>query len=112
MINKILDSKLFYMILALLAAVILWLYVTDESDDSRLSLTLPITYVGEESLQARGLMLDKTGNETIYLTFQGRRSVIMQLSAANVRVQADVSGIVSVMSHTHFWLDEGLQRGC
>ncbi len=95
MINKILDSKLFYMILALLAAVILWLYVTDESDDSRLSLTLPITYVGEESLQARGLMLDKTGNETIYLTFQGRRSVIMQLSAANVRVQADVSGIVS-----------------
>lgn len=95
MINKILDSKLFYMILALLAAVILWLYVTDESDDSRLPLTLPITFVGEESLQARGLMLDKTGNETLNLTFQGRRSVIMQLSAANVRLQADVSGIVS-----------------
>ncbi len=96
MINKILDSKLFYIIVAVLASVLFWLYVTDESDDSTLRLNLPITFVGEESLQSRGLMMDKTGNEMLTVTFEGRRSVLNQLDTTNVKLQADVSSITSV----------------
>lgn len=94
MINKILDSKIFYIIISILIAVVMWLYVTDDSDDSRVRLTLPVTFVGQETLESQGLMV-KDSDEDLTLTFTGRRSVVQQLDKSNVKLQADVSKLTA-----------------
>lgn len=57
--KKILDSKILYMVLAVLLSILLWLYVSAIKGESRTQTirNIPVTFVGTDVLQENGLML-------------------------------------------------------
>ena len=97
------SQKAIYIIISVLIAVVFWLYVDNTGTnerDIRLS-NVPITFVGEEDeLADRGLMLVSGDDTTIDLRLRGRRQVISRINRNNIRIEVDVSNIVSTGSHT------------
>ena len=92
--SKFRGSRLFYMILAVLAAVICWLYVDlARQPDARVTISnIPITYAGEEQLNEMGLLiLDE--NPTISIRVEGPRSVITRLNRENITITVSTAGI-------------------
>lgn len=57
--KKILDSKALYVFLSIVIAIALWFYITtlDGNERTEPINNIPITFVGVESLEARGLMI-------------------------------------------------------
>ena len=57
--KKILDSKILYVFLSVLIAVFLWFYVTslDGNEEKEIIRNIPITFIGEDVLAERGLMI-------------------------------------------------------
>lgn len=94
-------NKLLYIIFSILIATTLWLYVrsVDDSDYTRTIANIPVTFVGEDVLNANGLMLSAGKGETVDLTVQGRQSVVSQLRRDNVTVQVDLSRIPAEGEH-------------
>ena len=96
------NRKLLYILLALLAALAMWLYVDRFGNnggpmDAETTVTgIPITYVGQDALADRGLMLMEEGTTaTVDLTFIGPRTAIAHLSRENIHVVADLSAVES-----------------
>lgn len=59
--RKILDSKILYVILSIFLAIILWFYVSmvqDETQNKPIE-NIPVTFLGTDVLQERGLMLTR-----------------------------------------------------
>lgn len=90
-------NKPLYIVLSVIIATTLWLYVrsVDDSDYTRTISNIPVTFVGEDVLNANGLMLAADTRESVDLTVQGRQSVVSQLRRDNVTVQVDLSRISS-----------------
>lgn len=86
-------NKPLYIILSVIIACTLWLYVrnVDTQDRTNTISNIPVTFVGEDVLNANGLMLVGDGRETVSLTVQGRWSVISRLRRDNITVQVDLS---------------------
>jgi YbbR domain-containing protein len=98
MIKKILDHKIFYMIISVIIAVIFWVYVDWVSNDSTTKTlsNIPVTFEGEDTLEARGLMIvHNEGGEVVSLRLSGKRSDIMKLDRDNVTITVRTSQIVS-----------------
>lgn len=98
--EKLNRRKIFYMFLALLAAVAIWFYVDEFGNNGTARLVeekitdIPIEYTSEDTLSDRGLMLLKDGtSQTIDLTFRGARRLISSLDRSKVRVTVDLSGV-------------------
>ena len=96
------NRKLLYILLALLVAVAMWLYVdmfgnNGSPMDAETTVTdIPITYVGQDELADRGLMLMKEGTTALVdLTFTGPRTEISHLSRENIHVTVDLSAVES-----------------
>lgn len=100
MINKILDSKIFYIVLSVFAAILLWLYVGEQDDATLWTRDIPITFTGEDVLAEQGLMIVHRADETIDLRLQARRTVLKELSNKTVSIQADVSQITAPGQHS------------
>ena len=93
------NRKILYMLLALLVAAALWLFV-DEFGESlprsaeRTITDIPITYVGEEALADRGLMLVNDGTSaSVDLTLSARRRLVVQVGRDDIRIVADLSDV-------------------
>ena len=96
------NRKLLYILLALLVAVAMWLYVdmfgnNGSPMDAETTVTdIPITYVGQDELADRGLMLMEEGTTALVdLTFTGPRTEISHLSRENIHVTVDLSAVES-----------------
>lgn len=94
-IKKIVDTRIFWIIISLLFSVILWCYVTMEQGAKieRSFSGIAVSFSGESTLKEKELIITEIKNETISLTLSGNRQVISQLSASDIRVTADVSEI-------------------
>lgn len=90
-------NKPLYIVLAILIACLMWVYVrsVDVSDQTRTIANIPVSFVGEDVLNANGLMYTGDGKETVSLTVQGPWRTISQLRRDNIVVQVDLSRIVA-----------------
>ena len=93
---------LLYFLLAVLLAVAMWLYVDlfgNKGGPMAAETTvtdIPITYVGQDALADRGLMLmEEESTALVDLTFTGSRTEISHLSRENVHVTVDLSAVES-----------------
>ena len=101
MAKKILDSKVLYIFLSVLLAVILWFYVTslDGNEQDQPISNIPVTFVGVEALEQRGLMI--VGDPPrVSVTVSAAPMVLAQLNNQTVRVSVDVSQIEEASQYT------------
>ena len=93
--RKILNSKIFYMVVSLLLAFVLWLYVGREANPEVTSTLsrVQVVFSGLESLDQRGLMISEGAEQTVSLRIRATRDVWNRLNQGETTVTIDVSGI-------------------
>ncbi len=97
--KKILDNKLLYALLAIAVSIGLWFYVaTVEGTDGSMEITdIPITFLYEEVLEERGLMISSGRDQTVTLEVTGPKSTLVKLDQEKEKITLtiDVSKITS-----------------
>lgn len=99
--KKILDSKALYVVLSIVIAITMWFYVTslDGNQQSKPINNIPITFMGEEQLIGRGLMI--AGDPpTASITVKASPTVLAQLTDDSVELAVDVSTINKAGEYT------------
>lgn len=89
------SGKRFNMIVAILLAVLLWLYVVNVENpngETRLN-NVPIVIQGLEELEERGLMVTELSRQSMDLRVSGKRKTFLKLYRSGVSVVIDVSKI-------------------
>ncbi len=95
-VRSITDSKIFWMVVSLLASMVLWLYVTGtEGVEIKKTFSgVKVEFVGEDELrESSGLIVTEQDNTTVDLTLSGLRRDIGKLSRENLSVQVDLTDI-------------------
>ncbi|MCD7917593.1 MAG: hypothetical protein LUF84_03910 [Clostridiales bacterium] len=95
--NNLKGSRLAYILLAVLCAVVLWLYVdiTTEPDAYTTIRNIPVTILGEDELSEQGLMITEVVDATVTLKLTGVRAVISQMDRDNVSITVDAAGQIT-----------------
>ncbi|MBR4131756.1 MAG: hypothetical protein IKT99_02150 [Oscillospiraceae bacterium] len=94
-------NKLPMILLALGAAILVWLYdvtVVNPNDTSTIS-GIPVRFINEDELNARDLMITSGAGGTVSLRVSGRRSELKELSKDNLDVVVDLSQITEAGRH-------------
>ena len=97
-IDKIIRSKTFYIVISCIASVILWMYVASyENTTQTVTLTgLEVKYIGgEDILQDRNLLVTDKDVQDVTLTLLVKRSLVSQLTNDTVHVGVDLRDIRS-----------------
>lgn len=83
------------MVLSVVIAIALWIYVVGvlNPDSSGPVRNLPVTFVGTDVLESRGLMITSGLEQTVTLNVNGKRDALLSLSAETVSITIDVSSI-------------------
>ena len=96
-------SKVFYIILSVLASTILWLYI-DTVNATQVTIdvdNVPLVFLHEDSTLAdRGLMLLQGKDTTISLRLRATRSVISNLDTSAITAHVDTGGITTSGFHS------------
>ncbi len=89
-------------IISVLIAIGLWFYVVQvqSPDIERTVKGIPVVFSQKDSLEKKGLSLLNDKEHTIDIKIRGKRKYVMDASAENITVLADVSGISETGSHT------------
>ena len=93
--KRILNSKVFYVVISILLAFVLWLYVGREANPEVTNTLsrVQVVFSGLESLEERGLMISEGGEQTVSLRIRANRDVWRRLNQGDTTVTVDVSGI-------------------
>lgn len=95
--NKFTQSKVFYMILAIVCAVLCWLYVdmvaAPEIEETHYNI--PVTFIGEEMLAEEGLMITEGKDTTVNLTISGTRTEVSKVERSNIRITVQAASQIS-----------------
>ena len=92
--KKIYNSKAFWMIVALLASLAIWVYVTSvETDESKTTFRgVKVELVGEDILRdSKNLVVTDMDTSTVTVEVVGPRRIIGSLSSDQLVAQVDVS---------------------
>lgn len=89
------NRKIFQVVLAIVIAVVLWLYVISVENPTGTSLLrdVPVQIQGEEILEENDLMVTDLSKDTVTLRLFGRKKTLMKISRKNVSFTVDVSSI-------------------
>lgn len=89
------SKKLMNIILAILIAMVLWLYVVNVENPTGEShlRNLDIDIQGEDILEENGLMVTELNKDTMNLKVTGKKKTLMKLTKKNVSLAVDVSAI-------------------
>ena len=81
--KKFTESKIINIILSILIALGLWAYVTASVTDVGESTVrnIPVTVVGEEALNTKGLMIDPNTKLTVNARVSGNRSLLVSMAS-------------------------------
>ena len=93
---RIIDSRGFWMVLSLLAAILLWMYVTStEGVEVETTISgVKIEFTGAEALrESTGLIVTEQDISTIDLTLRSTRRVLSKLTNSNVTASIDLSRV-------------------
>ncbi len=93
--SKLSNSKPFNIIISILLAVALWIYVVSVENlpGSKTIYDIPITVIGADELENRGLVISAMSTDTFDLHISGSRNAIIKVTDENTTVSLDVSGI-------------------
>lgn len=93
--KKITDSKIFWALVSLFAALFFWVYVTGvESDDyTRTFRGVGIEFVGKSVLTERGLVATDINTGTVTLEVSGPRRIVASMSSDDIKAQINVSNL-------------------
>lgn len=103
--SKISNSKCFYMIVAVICAIVCWLYVdiVEAPDMSKQLRSIPVTFIGEDALADEGLMITSGKDTTVTLTIRGARAILSQIDRSNVTIT--VQAATQITEEGHYDLD-------
>ena len=96
-VRKVFESKVFYIVFAILVSVTIWLYVAyveDPDVDKKIS-GIQIEYLNEDYLTDRELVITDISTDTVTITFTGKRGTVVDLSNENLTVTVDLSEITT-----------------
>lgn len=95
--NKSFNKQVVSLLLCIIAAFSLWVYVTYVEDPSfsRWQTGIPITVVGENELNEKGLAISYMSTEKVDVKFSAPRSRFKYLSEDLISAKVDVSRITS-----------------
>lgn len=93
--EKTKNSKGLYMVLSVIIAIACWMYVREvvNPDASGPIRNLPVTFVGVDVLESRGLMLTSGSEQTVTLNVTGKLDAVTALNAETVSIRVDVSAL-------------------
>lgn len=97
MIDRLKESRTFFICVSVLLAVLFWLYVR-EVEDPVMSGTVwnaPVTLTGESVLASQGLAVAEISDEAVDFKIEAPTSVLENLSRKNVSAVLDVSKCVA-----------------
>ena len=95
--NKIIGSKAFNIVFAILVSIALWLYIAyaENSDVTQPYNNIDITFTGDDVVSERNLSVTNIDTDTLSLKIRGKRNVISKLSKNAITVTADMSVITN-----------------
>ena len=94
-------NKLLTALLSVAVAVGFWLYVVtvvSPQADTRIE-NIPVMLQNEAMLHERGLMVVSTGNPTVNLHLEGKRTDLNKINSSNISVMVDLSRIGETGTH-------------
>lgn len=93
--QSITKNKAMYMLVALAASILLWVYVVTvvSTEKSETFYNVPVTFSGVDTLREQGLTITSGMDATVNLQLTGRRTVIQELNSDNITLTIDVSKI-------------------
>ncbi len=94
-------NKLPIMLLALLAAIFIWLYdvtVVNPNDVDTFT-SIPVSFENEDAIREQDLMMTSGSDVTVSLRISGRRSELKKLSRNNIQLTVDLSQIDEAGTH-------------
>ena len=97
--KKFFNSKLFYIIVALLTSFAIWVYVASNDEDviSKRFDGVRVEFTGEEALLAsKGFVIIDPSVNTVSVTLSGPRNVVGLLEPADLTASVDVSKLTQV----------------
>ena len=101
------ESGGLYLLIAVALALGIWFYVDEYGNNGSAYQTrmeireIPIEYLGKEQLADKGLMLLSDGTtESVDLTFEGPRLLVVQLDRSAIRLTVDLTGITAAGTQT------------
>ncbi len=91
-----------YMVLSVLVAIVAWSYTGNVAnpEESGPVRNIPVTFIGLEALEERGLTITSGAEQTVSIQVSGRRNAYRALSSETVSVVVDVSNIQQRGEHT------------
>lgn len=92
--SRLLDSKILWAVVSLLASTLLWVYVTTSQGDviERTYDGVKVVFQGEDSLlEKNGLVISNISSNTVSLRIKTTRREISKLSSSNIEAIVDVS---------------------
>lgn len=97
MIERLKESKTFYICLSVFLAILFWLYVREVKDPvmSGTIWNVPVELTGESVLASQGLAVADISYDTVDLKVEAPTSVLESLSRKNVSASLDVSKCVA-----------------
>lgn len=100
--QKKIKYKGLYMVLSFLVAIVAWSYIGNVAnpEESGPVRNIPVTFIGLDALEARGLTITSGAEQTVSLQVSGRRNAYRALSSETVSVVVDVSNIQQRGEHT------------
>ena len=101
------DNRALYLLIAIALALGIWFFVDEYGNNGSAYQTkmeireIPIEYLGKEQLADKGLMLLSDGTtESVDLTFEGPRLLVVQLDRSAIRLTVDLTGVTSAGTQT------------
>ncbi|MDD6160438.1 MAG: hypothetical protein PUB51_04840 [Oscillospiraceae bacterium] len=98
--KKILDSKILYMVVSVLLAIVLWFYVTslDGNESTKTIKNIPVTFTGVDVLEERNLMI--VGSiPTATVEVRATPTVLAKLTDSTVSLVVNVSQITEASEY-------------
>ena len=93
-LRKLLDSQLLWAIIALVVALAMWVYVTNQNADEfkRTFRAVRVEFVGEDILrQSRNMVITDPDYSTVTIEVVGPRRIVSSLRESDLVAQVDVS---------------------
>ena len=94
--NKLLDNKILWLVVSLVASLLIWMYLTGtQQEEIVVDLSgVEVVFEGEDSLRdTRGYVIANVDSYRVDVTVRGSRLNIGTLSSSDVQAVIDVSGI-------------------
>lgn len=98
--KKILDSKILYMVVSVLLAIVLWFYVTslDGNESTKTIKNIPVTFTGVDVLEERNLMI--VGSiPTATVEVRATPTVLAKLTDSTISLNVNVSQITEASEY-------------